>query len=723
MACALRKLHAVHRDSPYPAALLIGLLALILRWRAVVMLPVDYDEPIYVNAAARFADAIRARDWSQLLAIRHTIEHPALVKLVYALGMLVWPAPAGEGVASPQRIGPQNSAASLAQSSDQYVPVGRAISLFIGVLQVALLALWSPAAGCFLAIHTTAIKYTSQACLESLPSFTSLLSVIAFARSARRPRPLNGWLVLSALAMGATAASKYTYLVAALPVLSLIAWRNRKQLWVLTFFLGISLFAFLLLDVQVWADPFGRLRDSLQFHPAFSQSLPVQGAGLPWWQPLQFLSQALPWHPGVFVVEWDRAILVLALLGFAFLVRRQPEAALWLAFGVIAILAWPTKSPQYTLILLAPLCLSAAAAAKAAEEWLQQHTEALSVLGVFAPDRTTAVVLASLALALLMGFSYVQWQSSRQTQGWSVYNTRNSSLPSDCVRALAIDHLGRVWAGTDQGAALLLDGDWITYAAQNSGLINNSVRAVAVDDGGRAWFGTDEGLSVSDGQSWQSYTSRDSGLLHDRVLCLAPQPSGLSSAFGPIWIGTDKGLCYFDGAAWRCFTPDNSALAGTRVLALAIGPDGRVWCGTWGGLSVFDGRAWESFTTSTSGLAFDTVSSLAIDSAGLVWCGTLNGVNSFDGQAWRTYDVANMSLRFNTATAMAADPRGGIWVAGDLPYGPLGAAARYDGQRWRDYSPNFSGLRQAPVRSLAIDGQGRVWFATLLEGILVYEGR
>jgi hypothetical protein len=719
----LRKLHVVQRDSRYLAALLIALLALILRWRAVVMLPVDYDEPIYMDAAARYAAAIRARDWNQVPSIRHTIEHPAVVKVVYALGILIWPSGGGEALASPERAGPLDSATALVQSSDQYVPVGRAISLLLGVLQVALLALWSPVAGLFLAIHTTAIKYTSQACLEALPSFASLLSVTAYVRCARQQKPVSGWLALSAVAIGVTAASKYTYLVAALAVIPLIAWHTRTRLWVLTLFLAIALFTFFLLDIELWADPFGRLRDSLLFHPAFSQSLPVQQMNLPWWQPLQYLSRALPWHPGVFVVGWDTAIFVLAVLGFAFLARRRPVAALWLAVGIVALLAWPTKWPQYTLIVLAPLCLSAGMAVSAAGQWLRQHTEVFSPLRVYAPDRATAVVLASVGLALLLGFSYVQWQSSRQTQGWTVYNTRNSGLPSDSVRALAIDRQGRVWAGTDQGAALLQDGAWITYTARNSGLVSNSVRAVAVDDAGRAWFGTDEGVSVTDGRSWHSYTSSDSGLLHDRVLCLAPLPSLSTFTFSPIWIGTEKGLSYFDGSTWRGYTPENSAIAGARVLSLAIGQDGRVWCGTWGGLSVFDGRDWISYTTRNSGLAYDTVSSVAIDSEGLVWCGTLNGVNSFDGQAWRTYDIANMSLRFNTATAVAADRRGSIWVGGDLPYGPLGAAATYDGQGWRDFSQFFSGLRQAPVRTIVADADGKVWFATLLEGILVFDGR
>ena len=82
----------------------------------------------------------------------------------------------------------------------------------------------------------------------------------------------------------------------------------------------------------------------------------------------------------------------------------------------------------------------------------------------------------------------------------------------------------------------------------------------------------------------------------------------------------------------------------------------------------------------------------------------------------------NMKLRFNTATAMAIDRREQIWVGADLPVGPIGAAAMFDGQEWHDYSSYFSGFRHAPVRAIAVDLEGKIWFATLLDGVSVYEG-
>ena len=664
------------------------------------MLPTDYDEPVYMEAAAQFATAIRAGDWSHLLASPHTLEHPSLVKLLYAAGVLL----RGGGHAG------QTAA--------------RAVSAVFGALQVWLLALLNPLAGFFLAIHTMSIKYTSQAYLEALPAFASLLAVLAYARSAHQPSALNRWLVLSAIALGVTAAGKYNYLVAGLAIGLLLVWRNRRRLWVVMFYTGTALLTFLLLDVQLWVAPLSRLRDSLLFHPAYSQSQHVALQHLPWWQELYYIAHSIPWHPGVFLLSWDPLILALAVLGLPLLYRRRPIFLLWLLLGIVALLLWPTKWPQYTLIVAAPLCLSAGTLLSSAIEWLDRRTEVLRTLRALAPDWAFWVVVSIVVLALLVGFSYVQMQYATQMKDWTVYVTRNSSLPSDSVRALALDREGRIWAGTERGAALFQENNWSTYSTSNSGLANDSVRAMTVDSAGRVWFGTEGGVSMLDGAQWRSYNTGNSGLSDNLVLCIAAQPAPAATGAepGPVWFGTDKGLCRLDSDTWTCYTPQNSGLVGTRVLSLAFDAQGRLWVGTWGGLSVLDGTTWTSYTSRNSGLAYDTVSAVAIDARGQVWCGTLDGVSVFDGRNWRTYSVGNLSLPFNTATTLVIDRRGQVWVGADLPVGPLGAAAMFDGRTWRDYSAYFTVDRQAPVRAILADAENRIWFATLLEGISVYEG-
>jgi len=66
-------------------------IALTLRWRAVQMLPVDYDEDDYLRAGQEFAQLIRTKDWSGFLETNYRIEHPPLAKILYGFSLLSVP--------------------------------------------------------------------------------------------------------------------------------------------------------------------------------------------------------------------------------------------------------------------------------------------------------------------------------------------------------------------------------------------------------------------------------------------------------------------------------------------------------------------------------------------------------------------------------------------------------------------------------------------------------
>jgi ligand-binding sensor domain-containing protein len=290
------------------------------------------------------------------------------------------------------------------------------------------------------------------------------------------------------------------------------------------------------------------------------------------------------------------------------------------------------------------------------------------------------------------------------------------------VRALARDAEGRIWAGTEAGACRFDNGTWTTFDTSNSSLPDKLVRAIATEASGRIWFATDGGLAMLYGQEWQAL-SMPPTYENSKIHCLATLPSALDNdpSPGPLWVGTEQGALYYDGSVWTTYAPGTSGLIGSTVLSIVSDSYGRVWFGTWGGLSSFDGTTWTSFTRANSGLVYDTVSSIVLDAEGRVWCGTLDGISVLDNGTWRSYTLANSSLRFNTATVLAVDARGNIWMGGDLPVGPMGAAAVFDGENWTDHSQFFTGPHPAPVRAILAEPTGSVWFGTLLEGIVVYD--
>lgn len=351
------------------SVLLVTSIALALRLRAVERLPIDYDEDDYLLAGQHYARAIAAGDRDEVVNYDYNYEHPPLTKLIY--GAAILPLPRVSQV--PQRPTSAPPADSL---PEPHFHLARLTAAAIGTLQVLALAILNPLAGLFLGIHTWQIKYTSQIMLEPLPSLTSTLAVLLYVKYAksRGDRPLNGWLFLAAAALGLTAASKYPYCIAALAVAVDWLWSTRPAEWKvlrgpipLTRWLGpvilwglVSVIAFFAADPYLWADPLDRLQESVFYHSGYAQSEHVRQAGFPIWQPFVWLTGSVPWHPGVFVVSFDLLVSVLAMLGVRRLWKKQTVFALWLIFTLGFLLVWPTKWPQYILMLTAPLAVAAA---------------------------------------------------------------------------------------------------------------------------------------------------------------------------------------------------------------------------------------------------------------------------------------------------------------------------------------------------------------------------
>jgi 4-amino-4-deoxy-L-arabinose transferase-like glycosyltransferase len=204
--------------------------------------------------------------------------------------------------------------------------------------------------------------------LESVPAFLSLLAILFYWRwrsNGRRRR----WLVASAVFLGLALAGKYLYGVAGLAILADWLWttrperlRDRRALfewlrpigpwWLLAFL------CFFAADPYLWPDPVGRLSASILFHVGYAgQQLSIDQ---PVWQQFTYLIQSVPWNSNAFLLSIDGVIVGLAVAGFGRLWQTRRVFAIWLLIGLAFLLIWPTKWPQYLLIVTAPMSLSAA---------------------------------------------------------------------------------------------------------------------------------------------------------------------------------------------------------------------------------------------------------------------------------------------------------------------------------------------------------------------------
>lgn len=345
------------------AVLLVVAVAGATRWRAVNTLGVDFDEDDYLRAAQEYKALMKSGYWAGFMETNYRPEHPPLAKIVFGVSILF--------TSDTPLIAPEQQNWTLPQSQ---LLAARTSSAVLGTLTAALLALVNPLAGLLLAVHSMTIKYTSQIMLEALPAFTSLVTILAYLRWKKAEKRLNGWLVLSAVFLGMTAASKYLYCVVGFAILIdwvIFSFERRQGTWKWKFpweifvWGALSLVFFFLTDPYLWPDIIGRLKESVFFHSVYSTTAPeIASAGYPLWQPITwFFFNIRTWneaHFNAFYFDIDWLIALSAVYGFILLWKRERLYVLWMIVGMAFLLAWPTKWPQYILTLTVPVSLAAA---------------------------------------------------------------------------------------------------------------------------------------------------------------------------------------------------------------------------------------------------------------------------------------------------------------------------------------------------------------------------
>ena len=343
------------------AVILVMVVAGATRWKAVTTLNIDYDEDDYLRAAQQYTAIIRSGDFSGFLETNYRTEHPPFAKIILGLSLLSDP----EKPLTPDH---PTSAEPNQYLARDLLRTDRVTNAIFGIITAGLLALVNPLAGLLLAVHAWTIKYVSQIMLEAVPAFASLLCVFSYVLWKKKEQNrVNGWLVMSAIFLGITAASKYLYGVVGIAILidwwidaaKAGEWKKTLRNILIWGLLGVVIF--FLLNPYLWPDPIGRLKESIQYHSAYAQGASeVENAQFPVWQQFIWLSTSpRMWQADAFYFSVDPIIAILAAMGLVTTWQKHRVYALWLIIALFFLLIWPTKWPQYLVTLSVPLCLSA----------------------------------------------------------------------------------------------------------------------------------------------------------------------------------------------------------------------------------------------------------------------------------------------------------------------------------------------------------------------------
>lgn len=245
----------------------------------------------------------------------------------------------------------------------------------------------------------------------------------------------------------------------------------------------------------------------------------------------------------------------------------------------------------------------------------------------------------------LDGGGMARYNQFAQQKVWMRYTTSKGGIPYDVVLGVARGQIasngalpGEVWCATLIGVghfipAINEGGVWVNYTTDNSTLPSNQVRAVALNiNDNSIWFGSQD--PNSNGSS--CVVSINANLQWQPAQIL-PSPYDLpivSIAFDSHntgWFAKWAGVSSLNTITlqWTHYTNEstNGVLPPGNVNAVTTDYDLTRWFGTNAGLVRMVDTTWTKFNRlNTPQLPSDTVTALTYDRNGNLWIGTPEGV-------------------------------------------------------------------------------------------------
>ena len=193
------------------------------------------------------------------------------------------------------------------------------------------------------------------------------------------------------------------------------------------------------------------------------------------------------------------------------------------------------------------------------------------------------------------------------------------------IKAILVDHQGRVWLGRKDGVECWADGklrDWSSHTS----FIYSPVRALAEDRQGVIWMGADNGILYRFADDRLQTIRLPDFPAHKAVWCLLPDPDG------SLWIGTfESGLLHYEAGRFFRFTAQDG-LPDNLICQILDDQHGHLWLGTHHGIARVGKAALSAFA---SGQAPEITCSVYDRSDGLP---TLQCSDMYQPGAWRGHD-------------------------------------------------------------------------------------
>jgi hypothetical protein len=296
-----------------------------------------------------------------------------------------------------------------------------------------------------------------------------------------------------------------------------------------------------------------------------------------------------------------------------------------------------------------------------------------------------------------------------------VYDTTNSGIPSNEIRALFFDKNDHLWVGTEDKGIGMFDGNfWTYYNTSNTPLQSNLINDIQQHFNGDMWFSTGDGIAVLSGGNWTVYQVPDVPVSDHLYLRFDSKGNVFTLSPGKKY---KVKLFKFDGNLWTVQSDTILSRYKSIPSDFIIDQNDEFW--TRGGLT-HSSSGWIGGIP-LSNYYFDSFDpAIEIDKNNTIWTTMIPGSDPKGGNVI-SYDGSNVTVHkewfdYGGATdgIIAANPYNGeVWYANQNSIG----SSYYDGTIWHKptaLNAVFDSLNKVTANSKAVkaitfDKQGHVW--------------
>jgi hypothetical protein len=302
------------------------------------------------------------------------------------------------------------------------------------------------------------------------------------------------------------------------------------------------------------------------------------------------------------------------------------------------------------------------------------------------------------AMDFYNGAVYIANSTSVAVQRNGQWN-KISTLPLTNIADMKVDKTGFVWIASNEGITCVRpNGAQYQITSKNSILPANLIRKIAIDDQNKKWFVSDGGLvgykePAAPKQGMSIYTRLNSNYFDGKIQGIQKFESDL------LLLNNDYGLLRFDGSNFKQETPNS--MGGMVFNDLTVGKDGKAYVGTYRYLHTFDGKNYEKVEWNEE--IGKQVIAVVTDDKNILWIG-FDGISKFENGTWQNFNKKNAGLSSNTVYKLFKDSKGNLW--GALSDGIV----KYDGATWTSFTKKTTEIALRNMIGFAETRDGKVWF-------------